>query len=137
MEGSLTLRFKIKLAAATATLALGAVTALAAGSGAAVAATPSCGPACLDVFSKQFGTFHHPGFVLDTFRGGARVGQPVILFQGSNSDPAEDFSIGSPGQPVGHTSDFFAAGLLSAAVELHYGAQQVPADPARQPDLPG
>lgn len=83
----------------------------------AQAATPSCGPKCLDVFSKQFGTFSHPQFVFDTYKQGQVTGVPVILFRTSNSDPAEDFTIANEG-PV---SDFLQAGLVSTTLALHYG----------------
>jgi hypothetical protein len=108
--------FKSKMLAGAATLALvgGVGTA---GALSASAATPSCGPTCIDIFSRDFGTFASPNFVLDVFRQGARVGQPIILFKQSNSDPAEDFTPSFQGL----TSDFFAAGLVSSAVNLHYG----------------
>ncbi len=94
----------------------------------ASAATPSCGNSCIDIFSRQFGTHHTPNFVMDVWRQGARVGQPIILFRTSNSDPAEDFTVSFQGL----TSDFFAAGLVSAAVNLHFGGGSVGAvdDPA-------
>jgi hypothetical protein len=94
----------------------------------ASAATPSCGNSCIDIFSRQFGTHHTPNFVMDVFQQGARTGQPIILFRASNSDPAEDFVFSFNGL----TSDFFAAGLVSAAVNLHYGGGSVGAtdDPA-------
>ena len=50
-------------------------------------------------------------------RQGAKVGQPVILFKTSNSDPALDWSLSFQG----HVSDFCAAGLVSALTCLHYG----------------
>jgi hypothetical protein len=107
---------KTKALAAAAALAViggtGAAGALSAG-----AATPSCGANCIDVFSKQFGTFHHPAFVLDVLRQGVKVGQPVILFRTSNSDPAEDFTVTNEGT----VSDFYAAGLVSSTLALHYG----------------
>ena len=59
--------------------------------------------------------------MLDVLRQGEKVGQPIILFRESNSDPAEDFTISAQGL----VSDFFAAGLVSAAVNLHYGAGAV------------
>ena len=59
--------------------------------------------------------------MLDVLRQGEKVGQPIILFRESNSDPAEDFTISSQGL----VSDFFAAGLVGAAVNLHYGAGAV------------
>jgi hypothetical protein len=62
---------------------------------AAKAETPSCGAFnffCVDLFSKQFGTHKDPGFIQDVWRQGNRVGQPIILFRVSSSDPAEDFT---------------------------------------------
>jgi len=111
--------FKSKVLAAAATLTLvggvGAAGALTAGS--ASAATPSCGPACIDIFTSQFGTHFRPNFVVDVLRQGERVGQPIILFRTANYDPAEDFTVAFQGT----TADFFAAGLVSSAVALHYG----------------
>ena len=108
--------FKSKMLAGAATLALvGGVATV--GSLSASASTPSCGHRCIDVFSRQFGTHHTPNFVMDVFRQGAKVGQPIILFRNSNSDPAEDFTVSYQGQ----VSEFYAAGLVSAAVNLHYG----------------
>ncbi len=112
---------KSKLLAGAATLALvGGVGA--AGAMSASAATPSCGPNCIDIFSREFGTHHHPNFVVDVWRQGAKVGQPMILFRTSNTDPAEDFTVSFQG----FTSDFFAAGLVSSAVALHYGCTTPP-----------
>lgn len=108
---------KSKLLAAAATLALagGAATASAL---TATAATPSCGPICPDVFSREFGTHHTPNFVLDVFQQGAKQGQPIILWRTSNSDPAEDFTADFSGTT---TADFYAAGLVLPQVALHYG----------------
>jgi len=107
---------KSKLLAGAATLALvgsmGAVGAMS-----AAAATPSCGRDCIDIFSRAFGTHRTPNFVMDVLRQGAKVGQPIILFRTSNTDPAEDFVPSIQGT----TADFYAAGLVSAAVALHYG----------------
>jgi hypothetical protein len=108
--------FRNKVLAAAATLTLvggvGSVAAMSAG-----AATPSCGSNCIDVFSHKFGTHKTPAFVLDVLRQGAHVGQPVILFQPSNSDPAEDFTVSLQGS----AADFYAAGLVSPALALRYG----------------
>jgi hypothetical protein len=107
---------KSKAIAAAATLALvGGVSAVATIS--ASAATPSCGHDCIDLFSREFGHHSTPNYVLDVLRQGAMVGQPIILFRTSNSDPAEDFTLSFQGS----TSDFYAAGLVSSAVALHYG----------------
>ena len=126
-------KLKSKVFAAAATLALvgGAGTT---GVMSAGAATPSCGAGCVDVFSWQFGNFHHPNFVLDVFRQGAKTGQPIILFRESNADPAEDFSA----EFSGTTSGFYAAGLVSSAVALHYGCSGSIAVPGGQiPCKPG
>src|SRR5260370_5607803 len=113
----MSIRSKVLAAAATLTLVggLGAAGALTAGS--ASAATPSCGNACIDVFSKQFGTNRHPNCVGDVLRQGEKFGQPIILFRTANFDPAEDFTVAFQGT----VADFFAAGLVSSAVALHYG----------------
>src|ERR1700761_9541864 len=108
--------FKTKLLAGAATLALvGGVGTM--GALTASAATPSAGPGAIDIFSREFGTHGAPNYVMDVLRQGAKVGQPIILFRTSNSDPAEDFVPSIQGT----TSDFYAAGLVSAAVALHYG----------------
>jgi hypothetical protein len=106
----MSIKSKVFAAAATLTM-IGGVSAV--GMLSAAAATPSCGTFCLDIYSQQYG--HH--FQMDVFRQGARTGQPVILFQRSNSDRAQDFTVSLQGT----VSDFYAAGLVSSSVELHYG----------------
>jgi len=118
--------FKSKVLASAASLALVGGLAVTGGLSAS-AATPSCGsnffntpplpPGCINVFSKQFGSHRSPNFIMDVFRQGAKVGQPIILFRTSNSDPAEDFTVSLQGK----VSEFFGAGLVSAATNLHYG----------------
>jgi hypothetical protein len=117
-----------------AAVLIAAIAAASAGSSAAKAATPSCGPSCLDLFSREFGTHHTPGFVLDIFQQGVRAGQPAILYRTSNSDPAEDFTAAFQGL----VSDFYGAGMVSAAVELHYGGGLfLPTPPSKAfPDEP-
>src|SRR6202035_5820951 len=97
-------------------------------SGAGSAATPSCGISCIDVFSHQFGTHKSPKYVVDVLRRGETIGQPVLLFRTANFDPAQDWTVAFQGT----TADFFAAGLVSAAVDLHYGggSPAFPNDPA-------
>ena len=111
--------FKRKLFAAAVAVALagGASTAGALTASTANAATPSCGGSCVNVFSPQFGTHHHPSFIMDSFRQGTRTGNPIILFQASNNDPAEDFVLSVQGS----VADFFQAGLVTSSVALHYG----------------
>jgi hypothetical protein len=119
---------KVLAAAATITVVGGVGVAGVLTAGTASAATPSCGSSCIDVFSKQFGTHAHPNYVVDVLRQGEKAGQPIILFQTSNYDPAEDFTVAFQGL----TSDFYAAGLVGSAVNLHYGggAKGFPDDPA-------
>jgi hypothetical protein len=107
---------KSKMLAGAAALALigGVGTA---GALTAAAATPSAGPNAIDIFSRAFGTHRTPNYVVDVLRQGAKVGQPIILFRTSNTDPAEDFAPSIQGT----TADFYAAGLVSSAVALHYG----------------
>ncbi len=50
-------------------------------------------------------------------RQGEKVGQPIILFRTANYDPAEDLTVAFQGT----VADFFAARLVSAALNLHYG----------------
>jgi hypothetical protein len=110
---------KSKVIAAAVALALitgtGGLTVLAAGT--ASAATPSCGGSCVDIFSHQFGDHQTPAYAVDVLRQGEKVGQPVILFRTANFDPALDFTLDFQGT----TADFYAAGMVGAAVALHYG----------------
>src|ERR1700691_2211431 len=113
----MSIKSKVLAAAATLTLVggVGAAGALTAGS--AAAATPSCGNSCIDIFSHQFGTHTEPAYVVDVLKQGEKAGQPIILFRTANFDPAEDWTLAFQGT----TADFFAAGLVSSAVALHYG----------------
>jgi hypothetical protein len=79
----------------------------------AMAQTPSCGKSCISGFSDQYG----PQFISDVLRQGEKAGQPIILFRTSNQDPAEDFVYSD----TGTVADFYAAGLVSKALDLHYG----------------
>ena len=54
-----------------------------------------------------------------TCSGRARAqAQPIILFRTANYDPALDWTVASQGT----VNDFHAAGLVSAALNLHYHA---------------
>ena len=110
---------KSKVLAAAASLALvgGLGTAGVLGAGTASAATPSCGPLCINLFSYQFGTHKTPNYTVDVLRQGEKTGQPVILFRTANYDPALDWNATFQGT----VADFLAAGLVSKAVALHYG----------------
>jgi hypothetical protein len=84
----------------------------------AAAATPQCGSHCIEVFSPRFGTPAQPNFVETVRHGSAKVGQPAILYWASSSNPAEDWIVPAGGLvPV---SQFYADGLVSAAIEKHY-----------------
>jgi hypothetical protein len=100
------------LAAAAALTVAGGVTT--AGALSAGAATPECGPHCIGVFSPRFG----PGFIESVRHGVAEVGQPTILGAASSSDPSGDFMPLNAGKMV---SDFYAAGMVSAAVDSAFG----------------
>jgi hypothetical protein len=115
----MSIKSKVLAAAATLTLVGGAGAAGVLGAGTASAATPSCGGSCIDIFSHQFGTHHSPNYVVDVLRQGEKVGQPVILFRTANFDPAEDWTVSFQGT----TNDFYDAGLVGAAVALHYGCE--------------
>jgi hypothetical protein len=113
----MSIKSKVLAAAATLTLVGGVGTAGALTAGPASAATPSCGIACVNLFSYQFGTHNSPNYVVDVLRQGEKVGQPIILFRTANYDPAEDWTFSIQGT----VADFFAANLVSSAVALHYG----------------
>jgi hypothetical protein len=109
----MSIKSKVLAAAGALALAGGLATA---GALSASAATPPCGHRCIDIFSREFGTHSHPNFVLDVWRQSARAGTPIILYRTSNTDKAEDFTVSFQGT----VSDFFAAGLVSSALNLHY-----------------
>src|SRR3954463_13700353 len=84
----------------------------------ATAAPPQCGPHCIQIFSAKFGTNANPNFVETVFQGVGTAGQPTILARPSSSNPDGDFIATAPGK--GLVSDFFDAGMVSAAVNEHY-----------------
>jgi hypothetical protein len=74
--------------------------------------TPSTG--CAQIFTQKFG----PSFLMDVYQTKAKVGQPVILFQRSNTDQAEDFAV----ENFGSVSDFYHHyKLVSASFAHTYG----------------
>jgi hypothetical protein len=103
------------LAAAATLLAVGGVSTF--GAGAANAATLQCGPSCIDIFNAAYGTYASPNFVETVRNGFEKVGQPTELYSASSWNPAEDL------MPIGNTvTGFFAAGMVSAAVNSQYGS---------------
>ncbi|MGH3258130.1 MAG: hypothetical protein ACRDOU_22520 [Streptosporangiaceae bacterium] len=83
---------------------------------AATAATTACGPTCIDIFSQEFGNHTTPNYILDV-QGQGRIGQPVILYSVSVSNPGEDFRLALDGT----VADLYAAKMVTAALALHYG----------------
>ena len=111
----MSIKSKVFAAAATLTLVggVGAMAALSAG-----AATPSCGHDCLDLFSREFGTHAPPELRAWTCCARARRSAS----RSSCSAPATATRRKtSPSPSRADTSDFYAAGLVSSAVALHYG----------------
>jgi len=113
----MSVKSKVLAGAAALTLMGGLGVAGLGAAGVANAATPSCGNSCIDIFSHDFGTYSNPQFLLDVYKRGQNVGQPVILFRVSNADPALDWTISDQGT----VADFYAAGLVSSTLALHYG----------------
>ena len=125
----MSIKSKVLAAAATLTLVGGVGTVGAMTAGTAGAATPSCGPSCINLFNEDFapagltgGASSGPSSPVDVFRQGEKVGQPIILFRSSNSDPALDWSASFQGVvadlcPTGINGGI---GLVSQATCLHY-----------------
>ena len=117
------LSIKRKVLAAVATLTIvGGVSAAA--TGAASAATPQCAAValCISVFSSELGTYEQPNFVEAVLgAGAANVGQPVGLKRASRFDPSLDILPDAPVEDA-TVSDFYAAGMVSAEANRHYGS---------------
>ena len=112
---------KRKVLAAVATLPIVAGVSAAA-TGAASAATHECAEHCISVFSSELGTYEQPNFVEAVLGGGgANVGQPVGLKPASRLDPSQDILPDAP-VPDAKVSDFYAAGMVSAKANSHYGS---------------
>jgi hypothetical protein len=109
----MSIKSKVLASAAAASVIAGGVGMAAA---TANASTPSCGHSCVDIFGAQWGRSNP----IDSFKQGSSVGTKVILFHKNNSDPGQDFTISEQGT----VSDFYALGLVSPQVDLHYSADQ-------------
>ena len=83
---------------------------------AATAATSTCGQTCIDIFSEEFGNHTSPNYILDV-QGQGRIGQPVILYAASDTNPGEDFRLAMDGT----VAALYKAHMVSAALALHYG----------------
>jgi len=112
----MSIKTKVLVTAAALTVAGGLSTAAALPAG---ASTTQCGTACLQISSKMWG----PGFVESVFQGTPAAGQPTIVHPASSSDPTGDFI-----NPLGHpvpVAAFYAQGMVSAAVNAHFGLPDV------------
>jgi hypothetical protein len=117
MEEPMSVKSKVLAATAAALSIVGGASV--AGTLSANAATPQCGPKCIEVFSPRFGMPTEPNFIESVRHGVAEVGQPAILGRASSSNPAGDLMpivLGS-----GTVADFYAVGMVSAAVNSHFG----------------
>jgi hypothetical protein len=111
---------KVLAAVATLTIVCGVS---AAATGAASAASPQCGGNCISVFSSELGSYDQLNFVEAVLGdGGARIGQPVGLKRANKFDPTQDIKPDGPiPMKVAKVSDFYAAGMVSAEANRHYG----------------
>ena len=116
--------FKAKIAAGAATLALAGGGLGMVGTLSASAATPSCGNNCTNWYTQKF----HRQYILDDLHGASSTGNPIILFQRSNSDPAQDFvtnDLGTVGSFYNHSRGLISPGFDQAyhadeAIEIQY-----------------
>jgi hypothetical protein len=95
----------------------------AAATGVASAASPQCAERCISVFSSELGSYGQLNFVEAVLGdGGARIGQPVGLKPANKFDPTQDIKPDGPiPMAVAKVSDFYAAGMVSAEANRHYG----------------
>jgi hypothetical protein len=87
----------------------------------ASAATPQCGASCIEVYSAKYATPTSLGFVETVLLGIPVRGEPTEVRPASGSNPAEDLIV-----PLGATvpvSQYYADGMVSAAVNEHYGSE--------------
>ncbi|HEX4257650.1 MAG TPA: hypothetical protein VH089_21330 [Streptosporangiaceae bacterium] len=104
---------KAKIAAGAATFGLVGGGLAMAGTMTASAATPNCGANCTSIFAQKYG----PQYLIDVYQARAAAGTPVILFQRSNSDPAEDFVV----TDLGTVHSFYKNhGLVTSAFDVTY-----------------
>jgi large repetitive protein len=103
-------RWRSVLAAVAGALVLGGVSA--AVSLPASAATPSCGPSCLDLYNGLAGS----QYILDSLGDGFATGTPIILDPAQNINQGEDFNLNIEGT----ANDFYQENLVGPAIGLNY-----------------
>ena len=114
----MSIKSKVLTAAGVLTLACG-VSGI--GTVAASAATLQCGGGCIEVYSAKYATTTSLGWVETVLLGIPLQGVPTEVRPASGSNPAEDLIV-----PAGKTlpvSTFYAEGMVSAAVNAHYGSE--------------
>ena len=117
----LPIKRKVLAAVVTLTIVCGVS---AAATGVASAASPQCAERCISVFSSELGSYDQLNFVEAVLGdGGARIGQPVGLKRANKFDPTQDIKPDGP-VPGATVADFFAAGMVSAEANQHYGHLQ-------------
>jgi hypothetical protein len=77
------------------------------------AATWSCGPTCINPYTQAYGPF----FVLNVNNGLEHVGNKIDLFDASNYNEGQDWTIDLQGS----VRRLYYYGLVSANLALHYG----------------
>jgi hypothetical protein len=80
------------------------------------AATAACGSNCVSYYPLSSG----PSDVLAVAGSGAKTGQAVTIAAASGTNPGEDWTLDAEGT----VSDFYAAGLMSAQMNLHWGSNE-------------
>jgi hypothetical protein len=105
----------VRIAAVAAAVAVGIALAPA-----AHAATTQCGANCEALYNLTFGTADVVA-VVGASGTSAHTGQAVDLSAASGSNQGEDWVL----EDEGTVADFYAAGYLSAAFNLHYGGDEV------------
>jgi hypothetical protein len=87
---------------------------------AAGAATAQCGSTCANLYPLSYGT--SDVLAVEHASGtSASVGQAVTIAAASSTNQAEDWYLDDEGT----VSDFYAAGLISAGMNLHFGSDEV------------
>ena len=114
---------KAKIAAGAATFGLVGGGLGMVGTMTASASTPSCGNAtCISMFPQKYG----PQYEVDVYHARAAANQPVILFQASNTDPAQDFVV----RDLGTVDEYYDANDSSQSdftrgFDVNFGGDEV------------
>jgi hypothetical protein len=86
---------------------------------AASAATAACGPGCVSYYPLSYGTSDVLA-VVGASGTSARTGQATTIAAASGTSQAEDWALDEEGT----VSDFYAAGLISAQMNLHWSSNE-------------